>query len=65
MISRGILGGDGDRPELAEAHGTTVAALINIFVSYNKMLLVVAAITFKFYRKFYCKFYCTYDRSIS
>jgi len=29
--------------------------------SYNKMLLVVAAITFKFYRKFYCKFYCTCD----
>jgi len=29
------------------------------------MLLVVAAITFKFYRKFYCKFYCTCDQSIS
>jgi len=27
-------------------------------------LLVVAAITFKFYRKFYCKFYCTCDRSL-
>jgi len=41
---------------------TTVAALISIFCcSYNKMLLVVAAITFKFY----CKFYCTCDRSIS
>jgi len=31
---------------------------------YNKMLLVVAAITFNFYRKFYCKFYCTCDQSI-
>jgi len=29
------------------------------------MLLVVAAIIFKFYRKFYCKFYCTCDQSIS
>jgi len=38
------LGGDGDRQELAAAHNCC---------SYNKMLLVVAAITFKFYRKFY------------
>ena len=28
------------------------------------MLLVVAAISFKFYRKFYCKFHCTCDRSL-
>jgi len=28
------------------------------------MLLVVAAIIFKFYREFYCKFYCTCDQSI-
>jgi len=28
------------------------------------MPLVVAAITFKFYRKFYFKFYCACDRSI-
>jgi len=28
------------------------------------MLLVVAAKTFKLYRKFYCKLYCTCDRSI-
>jgi len=33
MFSRRILGGHGDRPELAAAHnGTTVAALISIFV---------------------------------
>ena len=45
---------------------TTVAALIGIFCwSFNKMLLVVAALTFKFYRKFYCKFYCTCDQSIT
>jgi len=42
------LGGDGDTPELAAVHNT-VAALISIFFySYNKMLLVVAAITLKF-----------------
>ena len=29
------------------------------------MLLVVAAISFKFYRKSYCKFYCTCDQSIT
>jgi len=33
MLSRGILGGDGDRPELAAAaRRTTVAALVSIYV---------------------------------
>ena len=31
----------------------------------NKVLLVVAAIMFKFYHKFYCKFYCTCDQPLS
>ena len=47
---------------------TTVAALIGIFCcSFNKMLLVVAALNlgFKFYCKFYCMFYFTCDRSFS